>query len=371
MKNAFKSNFNDDTSLQDQLLHQCKTMAEYAFASGLKVPGTLLPPLEAYADRTEDETETSSENGAAPGSKNQEAASTATAPSQLANKAQQLARIHAQLVDIVAPAKPRTILLLATEASKGGFWQFLGPVRLIRRMMVTAIFCLIALLSISLSPTVDGNPDKFSLLHNSGSSLFLNQLFLLSAAGIGASFSALFMAARFVREVSFDPVYEASYWIRFVLGLIAGIMLATLIPIDSVTQGAQSKSATFQGLGQPVLALLGGFSATLVYRVLNRLVAAVESLVRGDTRDLAVAQEQQLKARFAEQSVQNRLRLSAELAALQQKLSASADPDELRRELDRIQSDLIIPGSYDNATPAAPARAQIAAKDDLKDDVKT
>jgi len=56
-------------------------------------------------------------------------------------------------------------------------------------------------------PKVNGSPDGFSLLKNSGMDLLLNELFLLSAAGIGASFSNLFQANLFVRNGTFDPVY--------------------------------------------------------------------------------------------------------------------------------------------------------------------
>ena len=57
----------------------------------------------------------------------------------------------------------------------------------------------------------------------SGHVLLYNLLFLIAAAGLGASFQALFQANRYVVAGTFDPKYESSYWIRFVLGLIAGL----------------------------------------------------------------------------------------------------------------------------------------------------
>jgi hypothetical protein len=37
-------------------------------------------------------------------------------------------------------------------------------------------------------------------------------------AGLGACFAALFLANRYIAEGTFDPKYESSYWIRFILG---------------------------------------------------------------------------------------------------------------------------------------------------------
>ena len=256
---------------------------------------------------------------------------------------------------IIAPATPRTILLLANEEAKGGVLRFLGPVPLLRKMMVVAIVSLIGLIMVSLSPDVDGHSKHFSLLHNSGISLLLNELFLLCAAAIGASFAVLFQANRFIHDGTFDPVYEASYWIRFVLGLLAGTMLASLIPIESyVAEADGSVSGSLQGLGPPLLALLGGFSASAVHRILNRLTAAVESLVRGDTREMLAVQEQAVKTRYAEKALQHRLQLTTKLTKLQQLISSNGNPEILRQELERIRGDLITPGSYEDEQEANP-----------------
>ena len=125
---------------------------------------------------------------------------------------------------------------------------------------------------------------------------------------------------------------------------MAGIMLASLIPIGGVDGG---DFLAPQGLEKPLLALLGGFSAAVVYRILQRLVDSVESLVRGDVRDTLAAQEQATKEKMAEQDVQNRLQLAARLTKLQQQMPSAQDPDAIAQELERIQSDLLTPGSYD------------------------
>src|SRR5438270_13746307 len=96
---------------------------------------------------------------------------------------------------------------------------------------------------------------------------------LISAAGLGACFYALFKARRFITNGTYDPKYEPTYWVRFILGITAGTLLALLIPVGG--------SAGSVELTKPLLALLGGFSAEAVYRILLRMVETLETLVQG------------------------------------------------------------------------------------------
>lgn len=250
---------------------------------------------------------------------------------------------HSQLSQLIAPAKPRSIHLLYHDEKKGGRLRFLGPIPLVRQMMVIAILSLVGLFAMGLSPQVDGDPKKFSLFTNDGVSLLFNQLFLLFAAGIGASFAALFQANRYLKEGTFDPIYETSYWIRFVLGLLAGVIIALLVPIEK--GDIPGRELDLQGFGKPILALLGGFSADVVYRVLTKLTEAVESLVRGDVKGMAATKERELRAKVNEQAVQKRLALAASLTKLHQK-AGGLEHEEIRKEIERLQSELILPGSY-------------------------
>lgn len=333
-------------SLKTTLLLECRAMAAYAFGAGLEMPPAMAQALDAFESPPAGEETATPEAEAKP----REKPETSAAEDAPGNDVRTLAVIHARLAEVVAPAKPATILLLADEAAKKRFWNFLGPVPLIRRMMLVAILSLVALVAVSLSPMVDGEPQDFSILKNHGISLLLNELLLLTAASLGASFANLFESHRYIRDGNFDPKYEASYWIRYVLGLIAGTILALIIPIEiffSSSQDGDSVIGSLQGMEKPVLAILGGFSARVVYRVLNRLISAVESLVRGDTREIAVAREQAAQARLTEQTVQSRLALAAKLTGLQQGLRRGGDPEELQQEIERIQQGLLFPDSYE------------------------
>ena len=106
------------------------------------------------------------------------------------------------------------------------------------------------------------------------------------AAALGASFYGLFTAHEFVKNRTFDPRYNSLYLIRFVLGIVSGVILGMFAP-------AFSGNETFQKLGPSVIALLGGFSADAVNQVLQRFVDILLAVVRGDNSTAAKAKAQQ------------------------------------------------------------------------------
>ncbi|HLP59186.1 MAG TPA: hypothetical protein VK186_10170 [Candidatus Deferrimicrobium sp.] len=309
--------------LEEQLILECEAMAKYAFASGLVVPGKTIQVLESFSRKkaaVEEPagdaagiTETNGVDGLIP-------------------DIRPLIGVHEKLVKIVEPAKPRTILLLDEERQQNGIFKFLGPVAFIRRMILAAIICLVLFVFISLSPEIGNQPGSWNLFESSGWSLLLKELFLLSAAGLGASFTALFKANRYIIEGTFDPKYESSYWIRFSLGFIAGMILATLIPIE------KSLEADF---GKPLLAMLGGFSADLVYRIISRVIESLESLFRGDNKSLLQAQKQNAMARAAEEDAQNRFKVAANLMKVQQDIDAGMNPEDVKKKMGKLMDDMV------------------------------
>jgi hypothetical protein len=327
--------------LQKQLAKECIAMAKSSFATGLEVPAELMESIrEAEADGDLDA----------------------------------LAAHHNRLAKLVEPAKPRTILLLAEQREKTWAERFRGELSIVRWMMVTAIlstaaFVILSVLSsvgtksaatgvsqaspdttqevmdparlpadtaglpsdtqpvstdsvFAVQGTTSAPPDSIvsaPVQEKSLLAVLLCHLLLIAAAGMGASFIALFELNHYITDGTFDAKYTASYWNRFVLGLIAGYILAQLVFPGETWEGLRR-------LEKPLLALLGGFSSRAVYRILNRLVAAVETVVRGETRDLVAAQAQAAKARFAEQAAQDRLRVAGHLISLERELSAGPEP---------------------------------------------
>jgi uncharacterized membrane protein len=307
-----------------QLTAECRAMASYALASGLRVPAAALQILA--------EAEESNADG--------------SPPARLDSQGwRRLVQAHDQLAQVVSPATPRTLLLIDQDAADGKL-QMLGAVPLVRRMLAVSVVLLAVFLLTALSPRVSqASGDIFS---ESGFDLLVNELFLLSAAGIGAAFAALFTANHYIAEGTYDPKYEASYWVRFVLGLIAGIVLASLIPITSGTEGGQSFT-------RPFLALLGGFSAAVVFRILQRVVSTLESLVQGERTEVDAARKRVAASEAAQQRTQDQLRLGAALVRLRAQIAAGVAPEQLAASLTDLLDDMLPVELADaDALPPAP-----------------
>jgi hypothetical protein len=300
-----------NNGLLAQLVQECTAMAKHAFASGVHVPGNIIQTLEKYTAKT-----------AAKGNGTEE----------IQGDVRPLISVHHRLAKIVEPAKPRTISLMEEESQRAGILKFLGAVPFIRSMMLAALICLVLFVSISLSPHINNKPESWDLFRSSGWQLLLKELFLLSAAGLGASFTALFRANRYIIEGTFDPKYESSYWIRFSLGFIAGMILATLIPIEEQVRA---------DFGKPLLAMLGGFSADLVYRVISRVIETLESLFRGDTKNQVRAEKEQARARAAEEDMQNRFKVASNLMKVQQEIGSGLTPEQIKKKMGQLMDDMV------------------------------
>lgn len=311
----------------DQLVASSEAMLTYALASGANVPeGVVEVVFRASEQRRLARAADGEEADPVP-------------------DLRRLIRAHAELMRLVAPATPRTIMLVS-EGRQSAL-SMLGPVRLVRQMLVAVLILLTAF--ILLSSSGDVNANSGDIFTSDGLDLLVNELFFLAAGGLGAAFSALFTAYRYISEGTYDPKYESTYWLRFILGLMSGLLLAALIPI-----GGDTESHAFT---KPLLALIGGFSASVLYRILERLVSAVESLVRGDTRELRAAEREVISARAREQAGLERFDLVTDLRRLEADARAGAEPAQVADTVKRILH-TITPASataFDESEPPAHA----------------
>ncbi|OZG69746.1 hypothetical protein BTA51_29420 [Hahella sp. CCB-MM4] len=241
-----------DHPLIDQLIQECQAMAKYILANGLSVECALVARLALATDQKKAVSET---------------------------QVEELVNIHLALSKVVSPSTPKAILMLESEDNERSWTYILGPVPLIRRLTVIAIFFLLTLLGVSMSGSVNLTELNAGLLASEGRVLVLNQVFILSCAGLGASFFALFQANSYIAKATYDPRFDSDYWTRIILGMIAGIIIVELLPSTIFNQGSMAE------FGKPALAMLSGFSVTVVYRILQRLVETMETVVRGRDRD--------------------------------------------------------------------------------------
>jgi hypothetical protein len=257
------------------------------------------------------------------------------------------------LVTSVSPATPATVCLLEDQKKKP--LRFLGPVPLIQGMTIIAFLSLVGFLSLFLFDQVDAKTVNSNILDIKDPIAFiLNELVILTIAAAGASFYALFEAYKYIANASYDPKYESIYWIRFILGIMSGVILAQFIFIDPSAYGGDSAEVvTSQSAGgfltyRPLLAFLGGFSARVVHKILNSLVDSLETFISGSARDMLRAREEQAKVEIADKlssmkrdnamnDANQRFQSALKLMKLQEELTGSdANPEQLKFSIQKL-----------------------------------
>jgi hypothetical protein len=332
------------SGVQLQLADECDAMARHALGAGMTVPPWVLdivarsrPSLDAESD---DESRPFQSADPYESGEWDVTSLVGAPPAGL----EELGRAHSALARLVAPATPRGILLL-TRGRQHGRLRWLGPVRLIRQMLLVVIIMLAAFVLLALSPDI--NASSGDIFNDSGTQLLVNELFYLTAGGLGAAFYALFTAYQYIAAGTYDTTYESSYWIRYILGLIAGVVLPSLVPINSSNSSA--------AVTRPMLALLGGFSAAVLYRILQRLVEIVEALAEGDSKRVEQARHDAVTARAFAQMNEERLAFVEELVHLRDALSAGRSVEQVRASVERLLGDVAPQGSPPDAAGAPPA----------------
>jgi hypothetical protein len=250
----------NEMTFRRQIALECDAMARYALGAGLKMPQSLIQSLDQFEAVIESDEPTASSAA--------------------------LTNLHSQLADVVAPATPRTIYLLHIDAAQNSWLSCLGPLPTIRRLVIGAAFFTLVFVLSSISGAISHKNLASDIYSLNGLESLQVLVFLMSAAAMGGCFHALFIAHSYIGRGTYDPRFESSYWMRIGLGVIAGLVLSQMIPIgpelDTVSGEAKMSSAA-SVFSKPLLALLGGFSATLVYTILQRLVETVESLFNSKT----------------------------------------------------------------------------------------
>ena len=283
------------TPLRSQLLRECHIMLEHALASGKELPQPVRDALEVIEAQDE------SRVGLAI-----------------------LADLHSALLRVVAPATPGGLALIREDLLSHRKLHVLGPVPSIRYLMAAA--CLFSVIFFLTSLSSEIRPETLSqdIFNSSGYPLAVVLLFLVSAAGLGATFGALFDVYQYISSSCYDTKFDSVYWARIGLGLVSGLMLAELIP---QAHGAGPV------LERPLLALLGGFSAAVVHRILNRLVGALESVfVPASVADPAASQRE-IQQRVAEEGAMQRTSMAKSFDSLLDRVATGGNVADARKGL--------------------------------------
>jgi hypothetical protein len=250
----------------------------------------------------------------------------------------ELAGLHVDLARAVAPALPRSLELMAWDARCRPGRHRIAPVPALRQLMLLAAVFVAAFCWIFSSGLIDAtsvSQDLYSLAATGR--LAEHLVFYFALAGIGASFQSLYDAFGYVRNGTYDPGFDSTYLIRIGLGLIAGLILAQLVPTGDEGLGAAT-------VAKPMLALLGGFAAQLVHRILQRLVETVDGFFRPERRREAELQAREMRAEERQKEAERRNATAVEASPLIARLRNTEDPAERAGLVDRLSA-ILMPGA--------------------------
>lgn len=240
------------------------------------------------------------------------------------------------LIEQVKPVSPGTLILIEENKNSKSILKSLGPVPIIQHFMLVSLACLIAMISLSFFGDLNVNTVQLSMLQGSGWGQVHRLGFLTACAGVGASFFALFKMNNFIKAGTFDIKHNSTYWSRFVLGIVAGLLLSEMfvVFIEPTNYGnsASGPMDNAKYLLKPILAILGGFSANLVHRVLSRLVETVEQLFKGSANEVVAQKEKDLMLQNESNLNKVRVQTANNLLSLKQTLmDHDISPDALAK----------------------------------------
>lgn len=264
-----------------RMARECEAMAQHALSTGRTIPCEVVERLDQALSTPDAPAGSATPNpGRIDDASHQKAAAGSPLPSEVSPLAS-LSGAHGALAQIIAPATPEAVLLLADERSTHPLLYALGPLPISRQMLGLAILSLFLLLGIPLSEEMNPVNMSKTMLTLSGYSLLLKEAYLVSAASLGSCFQNLQRINVVISDGTYDPKFQSTYWTRWAMGVISGIIISQLIYVflmHAPSTGAAMPAAT---IGQPLLALLGGYSVDLVRGILSRTIDTLGSFFHG------------------------------------------------------------------------------------------
>jgi len=258
--------------LWEQMARECEAMAQHALSTGRTIPLEVVERLDQALSGADSAVSGSTPRQPSIGDLPREEAIVGGTPAAEISPLASLSVAHDALAQIIAPATPGAVL--------HPLWYSLGPLPIGRLMLGLAILSLFMLLGIPLSEEVSPVNMSKTMLELAGYSLFMKEAYLFSAASLGSCFQNLQRINVVISNGSYDPKFQSTYWTRWAMGVISGIIIAQLIFVfllQTPTTGT-SLPAT---IGQPLLALLGGYSVDLVHGILSHTINTLGSFFRG------------------------------------------------------------------------------------------
>src|SRR5215470_1665417 len=259
--------------LWHRMVRECEAMVRHALGTGIVVPADIMERLDQALSAPDGPVAIAApERRAAPPGD----AAAPTASAVETSRFGLLAAAHAGLALAIAPATPEAVLLMADERERHPARSEFGPLPLVRQMLDLAILSLIALLGVCISPVVNTANMSKTLLELSGYPQLMIEAFLISAASLGSCFANRQRINSVVSDGTYDPRVQSTYWTRWVMGVISGVVLSQIVYEFFLTHSGNEPTVhAVPAIGQPILALLGGYSVDFVHGILKRAINTV------------------------------------------------------------------------------------------------
>lgn len=282
-----------------QWLDDIHLMKSYATAEGMTIPPTLAEDLASLAKDNKDGLGASGLNNL-----------DRMIPKALA--------IHSALARLVAPATPRSLRVTNGNGGGSSWWQN----KMIRWVLILASIAVVVF-AVSAAVPVAGENVR-------------NQVSWTAAALLGAAFYNLFTAYKYIVARTFDPQYEIVYVMRFVLGVISGVILANF------GKGLGGGNFAINGvqLGGALFGLIGGYSSEAVNQILMRVSETLVTAVKGSGDAQVRAKDQEVKATKAQAAADrdsDRDQLNSELDTLLNSIGSGSNTDDLKKRIDDLK----------------------------------
>jgi hypothetical protein len=229
------------------------------------------------------------------------------------------ADVHDRLLKVVAPASPGSI-----EASS------LAPTR--NPVLFFICLCAVASFLIFVIPVVGSAFSKDFL----GKDL-CDLSHIIGGAGLGSSFYALHTASRYIKSGTFDQKYNNTYLLRFGLGLLSGLILACFLQDFLQLNSGSTSSPNVNKISVSALALIGGYSAEAVERILRRISDTLVAFISGSDKDKIEAVKQRAHADAERKMAQG---LSDAVRELQLALS-DPNPQTVVTKVHKVVADIL------------------------------
>jgi hypothetical protein len=256
-------------------------MVQHALSSGRTIPPEVVEQLDRALSGTDSPVSLATSGRPSVGELPREEAIVGEAPAAETSPLASLSVAHGALAQIVAPATPGTVLLLADARATPPLLYALGPLPIARQMLGLAILSLFMLLGIALSTEVNAVNMSQTMLTLAGYSLLIKEAYLFSAASLGSCFQNLQRINVVISDGTYDPKFQSTYWARWAMGVISGIIISQLIYVFILHATTTGAAALPQTIGQPLVALLGGYSVDLVQGILRHTIDTLSSFFRG------------------------------------------------------------------------------------------